>query len=145
MSNRLTSAAFAAAMLAASPLALAQSTAQTSAMTPTADAPATRIEAGQIRGTDLRGSSVYDSQNKKIGSVDDMILDHNGRVAAVVIGVKDKDVAVGMRDLKFAMSDNNGLKQVTIDKSWNELESATPFDLKTNTSPTSHANPANNR
>jgi len=139
MSKRLTSVAFATALLAAAPVALAQTAGPTGAMTPKSDAVATRIEPGQIRGTDLKGSSIYDSE-KKIGTVDDVILDRSGRVAAVVVGVKGKDVAVGMRDLRFAMNENNTLKQITIDRSWNELESQAPFDLKTNTSPN-----ANNR
>jgi sporulation protein YlmC with PRC-barrel domain len=128
MTKTITTAAF-AALLAAAPMALAQTT----PMTPAAGVTTNRVEPGQIRGTDMRGSSVYDTQNKKIGSIDDMIFDRSGRIAAVVIGVKGKDVAVRMHDLTFAMNDDNTPKTITINKSWNDLEATPAFDLKTNT------------
>jgi len=133
MTKTITTAAF-AALLAASPMALAQTT----PMTPAAGVTANRVEPGQIRATDMRGSNVYDSQNKKIGSIDDMIFDRSGRIAAVVVGVKGKDVAVRMHDLTFAMKDDNTPKTITIDKSWKELEAAPAFDLKTNTAATAN-------
>ncbi|MGH6742332.1 MAG: PRC-barrel domain-containing protein, partial [Bradyrhizobium sp.] len=116
MSKTMMTAAF-AALLAASPMALAQTT----AMTPNNAVTTNRIEPGQIRGTDMKGSSVYDAQNNKVGSISDMILDRGGQVAAVVLDVDGKTVAVGMHDLKFAMNDDNKLKTITIDKSRSDL------------------------
>lgn len=126
MSRTLLTAAF-AALMAASPAALAET-----AGTAPADhggVTTNRIEPGQIRATDLKGSTVYDGQNNNIGSIKDLVLARSGRVAAVVIDVDGKNVAVPMRDLRFAMDSNDNLKKVTIDRGKNELKSAQAFDL----------------
>jgi sporulation protein YlmC with PRC-barrel domain len=80
------------------------------------------------------GSAVYDVQNRKIGSVDDVILNKNGKVDAVVIdvgsflGMGGKDVAVLPSDLK---TDNNRL---TLDRTKEQLQQMASYDLKnTNT------------
>jgi len=55
---------------------------------------------GLVRAPKLVGVAVYDSNNKNVGKIDDILLDHSGQVKAVVIGVGGflgigkKDVAV---------------------------------------------------
>ena len=56
---------------------------------------------------------VYDAQNNKIGDVNDILLDKDGRVAAVIVGVGgllgvgEKDVAVPFNSLKVTEKDND--------------------------------------
>src|SRR5689334_24748994 len=78
------------------------------------------------------GSAVYDVQNRKIGSVDDVILNKNGKVDAVVIdvgsflGMGGKDIAVLPSDI---MTDNNRL---TLDRTKEHLQQMANYDLKNN-------------
>jgi sporulation protein YlmC with PRC-barrel domain len=94
--------ALAVALCAASPLALAQA-----AMTgPHRAVAATMIQPDQLRANKIIGASVYDRNNAKIGSVSDIVLDRDGRVAAVVLdvggflGLGSKTVAVHLSDIK---------------------------------------------
>jgi sporulation protein YlmC with PRC-barrel domain len=67
---------------------------------------------------------VYDSQNNKIGDVKDILLDKEGRVSAVIVGVGgvlgigEKDVAA----LKFAEKD--GDRYLVMNTSKEALEKA---------------------
>ena len=76
------------------------------------------------------GSAVYDVQNRKIGSVDDVILNKNGKVDVVVIdvgsflGMGGKDVAVLPSDIK---TDNNRL---TLDRTKEQLQQMATYNLE---------------
>jgi sporulation protein YlmC with PRC-barrel domain len=76
------------------------------------------------------GSTVYDVQNRNIGKVDDLVLDEDGKVAAVVIdvgsflGVGGKTVAVQKSDIK---SDNNRL---TLDRTKEQLQQMAEYSLE---------------
>ena len=78
----------------------------------------------------MLGSSVYDLQNRKIGSVKDLVLDKDGTVAVVVIdvgstlGVGGKDVAIRMSDMK---ADNNRL---TLDRTKEQLQQMAEYRLE---------------
>lgn len=122
--------ALAGIMAAAGPVAYAQTTA------PTPTAPNTRAThssfttgSGELRTSEVIGSTVYDVQNQNIGSVKDVVLDRDGRVSAVVIdvgaflGVGGKNVAVALNDLK---TDNDRL---TLNKTKSQLQSAQPYRL----------------
>ena len=97
MSKTTMTAAF-ALMLAAAVPAYAQSS-SSSTSSPSASSPstlassssthvtATQLQPGQIRATQMDGSTVYDAQNQKVGDVKDIILDRDGKVAAVVLDV----------------------------------------------------------
>ena len=122
MSKIHLTAAVALALAAAAPVASAQTAATHS------------IQTDEIRASKMIGSAVYDVQNRKIGSVDDVILNKNGKVDAVVIdvgsflGMGGKDVAVLPSDIK---TDNNRL---TLDRSKEQLQQMATYDLKnTNT------------
>jgi sporulation protein YlmC with PRC-barrel domain len=62
---------------------------------------------GNWRASKLMGLDVYNENNEKLGDVNEIILDKNGKVTAVVIGVGgflgmgEHDVAVSMDKLKF--------------------------------------------
>lgn len=62
---------------------------------------------GNWRASKLMGLDVYNEANEKLGDINELILDKNGKVAAVVIGVGgflgmgEHDVAVSMDKLKF--------------------------------------------
>ena len=60
------------------------------------------------QGSKLIGLNVYDTQNEKIGDIKELLLDKDGKVEQVAIGVGgflgmgEHDVAVKWTDLKFA-------------------------------------------
>jgi sporulation protein YlmC with PRC-barrel domain len=62
---------------------------------------------GNWRASKLMGLDVYNDANEKLGDVNELILDKNGKVSAVVIGVGgflgmgEHDIAVSMDKLKF--------------------------------------------
>src|SRR3954468_8179045 len=105
-------AAFAAMLAASMPIAYAADDTNSAATPPTTATtvhtavPANHIMPGQIRATQMDGATVYDAQAKNIGDIKDIILDKQGKVAAVVLdvgsflGMGGKHVAVGMDDLK---------------------------------------------
>jgi sporulation protein YlmC with PRC-barrel domain len=124
-------AAFALALAAAIPAAYAQtSTTHDTRAAATNTVPNNTLRADQIRASKMIGSTVYDMQNRKIGKVDDLVLDKDGRVAAVVIdvgsflGVGGKTVAVQMSDIK---SDNNRL---TLDRTKEQLQQMAEYSLE---------------
>jgi sporulation protein YlmC with PRC-barrel domain len=118
---------FAAALavgLAVSPLAFAQPE-----TTMTRHPVATSIQPDQIRANKMIGSNVYDRQNVKVGDVKDIILDRDGRVAAVVVdvggflGIGSKYVAVRLNEIK---TDNNRL---TLDVTKPQLQQMAEYRL----------------
>jgi hypothetical protein len=62
---------------------------------------------GNWRASKLMGLVVYNEANEKLGDINELILDKNGKVNAVVIGVGgflgmgEHDIAVSMDKLKF--------------------------------------------
>jgi sporulation protein YlmC with PRC-barrel domain len=62
---------------------------------------------GQWRASKLMGLDVYNDANEKLGDINELILDKDGKVSAVVIGVGgflgmgEHDIAVSMDKLKF--------------------------------------------
>ena len=86
-------------------------------------------QSGELRASQLIGSTVYDVQNRNIGSVKDIVLDRDGKVRAVVVdvgaflGVGGKYVAVDLTDLK---TDNNRL---TLTRSKEQLQAAQSYQL----------------
>jgi sporulation protein YlmC with PRC-barrel domain len=115
-----------------------QAYAQTRA-TPEPHAAVTRAEPGrfiqpsQIRASKMIGSTVYDVQNRNIGSVKDLVLDREGKVAEVVVdvgsflGIGGKYVAVDLNDIK---ANNNRL---TLDRSKEQLQQMAAYHLEDRT------------
>jgi sporulation protein YlmC with PRC-barrel domain len=126
----------AAAVLTAAGMAMADAqTAATTTKSPTvrAEMTANHLLPGQIRVTEMTGAAVYDQQNQNIGSIKDIILDRDGRVAAVILnvsgalGVGGRYVAVGIDDLKIAGAD--GKPRFTVDMLRDQLRTAQTFNL----------------
>ena len=73
----------------------------------TAGSHETMMLKGNWRASKLMGLNVYNDANEKLGDINELILDKNGKVAAVVIGVGgflgmgEHDIAVSMDKLKF--------------------------------------------
>ena len=121
------SAALAVLLAAASPAALAAMDTATTAQH--GNEVRATIQPDQIRAHKMIGSSVYDRNNVKIGSVQDLILDRDGRVASVIVdvgsflGMGGKNVAVKFSDIK---TDNNRL---TLDMTKDQLRQMQAVDL----------------
>jgi sporulation protein YlmC with PRC-barrel domain len=98
---------------------------------------ATRIQPGQIRATEMNGATVYDTQNQKVGDVKDIILDRDGKVAAVVLdvgaflGMGGKYVALSMNDVKVT-EDKNNKPHFAVDMTKDQLKAAQAFELNRN-------------
>lgn len=107
---------------------------------------------GQIRVTEMNGATVYDPTDHNIGDVKDIILDRDGRVAAVVLdvgsflGVGGKYVAIPMNEMKVTFKNNNK-PRFTVNMTKDQLKSAQAFELSTGerTSTGTSTPPANQR
>jgi sporulation protein YlmC with PRC-barrel domain len=88
------------------------------------------IQVDEVRASKMIGSAVYDVQNRKIGSVADVILNKDGKVDLVVLdvgsflGMGGKYVAVLPSDIK---TDNNRL---TLDRTKEQLQQMANYDLE---------------
>ncbi|MGA7868818.1 MAG: PRC-barrel domain-containing protein [Stellaceae bacterium] len=124
-------AAVALALAAAAPIANAQTAAthDTRALAANEALPHS-IQTDEIRASKMIGSAVYDVQNRKIGSVSDVVLNKDGKVDAVVLdvgsflGMGGKDVAVLPSDIK---TDNNRL---TLDRTKEQLQQMATYNLE---------------
>src|SRR5947209_11341825 len=69
--------------------------------------------ANEWRMTKLKGLNVYNNNNEKLGSIEDLLVDKSGQIKAAVIGVGgflgigDHQVAVPFTDLQFVYDNNN--------------------------------------
>lgn len=133
MSKLNMTAALSALLMLTAPIAYAQvSTAQHTAAAPTSVV-GSQIQPDQFRATKMIGSSVYDIQNRDIGKVKDLVLDRDGRVAAVVVdvgaflGMGGKYVAINISDIK---TNNNRL---TLDRTKEQLQQMTEYRLEDRT------------
>jgi len=103
---------FAAALLSAAVVS-GPAYAQTAQPSPAAPAATTATDTekmmlkGNWRASKLMGLDVHNEANEKLGEINELILDKNGKVNAVVIGVGgflgmgEHDIAVSMDKLKF--------------------------------------------
>jgi sporulation protein YlmC with PRC-barrel domain len=68
--------------------------------------------------TDWYKQTVYDRSDKKIGEVMDVLVDHDGKINAIIVGVGgflgvgEKDVAVAYDSIWFKKKDNNNWQLV---------------------------------
>jgi sporulation protein YlmC with PRC-barrel domain len=81
--------------------------------------------------TNYYKQSVYDTKQGKIGSVDDVLLDKQGKVSALIVGVGgflgvgEKDVAVPFDAVKAEKKD--GKWHLTLDETKDSLKTATGY------------------
>ena len=68
--------------------------------------------------TDWYKQTVYDRSDNKIGEVMDVLVDHDGKINAIIVGVGgflgvgEKDVAVAFEAIRFKKKDNNSWQLV---------------------------------
>ena len=93
----------------------------------------TEMPMGNIRGDDLKGTTVYGANDAKIGVIGDVVLTPDNKPDAVVIdvggflGIGAKEVAVGMDKLKF-MTDKDGKKYLYTNFTKEQLQAQTAYD-----------------
>ena len=81
--------------------------------------------------TNYYKQSVYDTKQNKIGSIDDVLLDKQGKVSALIVGVGgflgmgEKDVAVPFAAVKAEKKD--GKWYLTMDETKDSLKTATGY------------------
>jgi hypothetical protein len=126
-------AALAAAILT---LAVAQhATAQTTAQTPSF---VQQQSSNQWRSTKLVGSKVRGPDNQNIGEIEDLIVDQNSNIQAVVIGVGgflgigEKHVAIPFKNLTITSSnDGKSINHVSVSYTRDQLQNAPTFKYLT--------------
>ncbi|MDE2361716.1 MAG: PRC-barrel domain-containing protein [Hyphomicrobiales bacterium] len=79
--------------------------------------------------------TVYDKGENKIGTIDDLIVDPDGKISAAVIGVGgfvgvgEKDVKVPFTDIKWR-TDKNNKAWLELDRTKDQLKAEPAFDTK---------------
>jgi sporulation protein YlmC with PRC-barrel domain len=105
-------------------------TTQTSAIDKSA---LTEMPVGDIRSEDLVGTTVYGADDVKVGEIGDIALAADKKVDAVIVdvggflGIGEKEVAVGMDNLKF-MTDKDGKKYLYTSFTKDQLEKQAAYD-----------------
>lgn len=93
----------------------------------------TEMPIGDIRSEDLVGTTVYGADDVKVGEIGDIALSADKKVDAVIVdvggflGIGEKEVAVGMDNLKF-MTDKNGKKYLYTSFTKDQLEKQAAYD-----------------
>lgn len=88
---------------------------------------------GEIRGDDLKGTTVYGANDAKVGEIGDVVLTPDKKTDAVIVdvggflGIGEKEVAVGMDNLKF-MTDKDGNKYLYTTFTKEQLEAQAAYD-----------------
>ncbi|MER9301885.1 PRC-barrel domain-containing protein [Mesorhizobium sp. M0496] len=91
---------------------------------------------GEIRVEDFVGTTVYGANDVNVGEIGDVVLNGDKAVDAVIIdvggflGVGEKEVAVGMDNLKF-MTDKNGRRYLYTTFTKEQLEAQAAYDKGT--------------
>ncbi len=69
-------------------------------------------EGDQMIASNLMGANVWGAEGESIGSVDDLLLDRDGQVIAVIVGIGgflgigEKDVAISNDQLEFVLTED---------------------------------------
>jgi len=96
----------------------------------------TEMPIGEIRAEDLVGTTVYGANDANVGEIGDVVLGGDKKVDAVIIdvggflGIGEKEVAVGMDNLKF-MTDKNGKRYLYTNFTKEQLEAQAAYDKGT--------------
>jgi sporulation protein YlmC with PRC-barrel domain len=86
------------------------------------------LPSGALPISDYYNQSVYDTKDNKIGGVNDILVDKDGKLSAVIIGVGgflgagEKNVAVPFNALK--LTDKNGKRYLVMETTKEALEKA---------------------
>jgi sporulation protein YlmC with PRC-barrel domain len=93
----------------------------------------TEMPVGEIRGDDLKGTTVYGANDVRIGEIGDVVLAPDNKPDAVIVdvggflGIGAKEVAVGMDKLKF-MTDKAGKKYLYTTFTKEQLQAQAAYD-----------------
>jgi sporulation protein YlmC with PRC-barrel domain len=96
----------------------------------------TEMPVDKIRSEDLVGTTVYGANDVNVGEIGDVVLTGDKKVDAVIIdvggflGVGEKEVAVGMDNLKF-MTDKDGKRYLYTNFTKEQLEAQVAYDKGT--------------
>jgi sporulation protein YlmC with PRC-barrel domain len=85
--------------------------------------------------SDIYDQSVYDKSENKIGKVDNLVVDADGKINSAIVGVGGF-LGMGQKDVEIPYSDlimvtRNGKNWVEIDRSKDQLQNAPAFNMKT--------------
>ncbi|MGX9573029.1 PRC-barrel domain-containing protein [Mesorhizobium sp. f-mel] len=98
----------------------------------------TEMPINEIRSEELVGTTVYGANDVNVGEIGDVVLTGDKKVDAVIIdvggflGVGEKEVAVGMENLKF-MTDKDGNRYLYTNFTKEQLEAQVAYDKGTYT------------
>jgi len=93
------------------------------------------IEPSKITANDLKSATVYDADNRSIGSVNDIVLTKDGKIDAIVLdvggflGIGAKQVALAFDDLQFRRDAGNYL-YIYSKFTQRQLDQAPKYDKK---------------
>jgi hypothetical protein len=93
---------------------------------------------GTWRVTNLEGKAVFDAKGDNIGDISDVLVNEDGEVIAVLVGVGgflgigEKDVAVSMSALEFGPGKTEGLKTEEQRRQELEAEAQAAAEMPTN-------------
>jgi len=91
------------------------------------------VEPTKISANNLINTTVYDTDNRNIGEVNDVVMSKDGKIDAVVLdvggflGIGEKSVALAFDDLEFRSDANNKL-YVYVKFTQQQLEQAPKYD-----------------
>ncbi len=95
-----------------------------------------KVDTSTISANDFIGTTVYGADNADIGEINDVVLNKDGKVDAVIIGVGgflgmgEKSVAVGMDNLAF-LADDSGNKYLYTQFTEDQLKAQPAYDKST--------------
>lgn len=87
-----------------------------------------------MEASNLIGASVRTTDDDEVGSVSDLIIDENGQVVAIVVGVGgflgmgEKDVAIGWGEIETSGTSDD--QELRVDVTREELRSAPAFETE---------------
>ncbi|NGX16486.1 PRC-barrel domain-containing protein [Wenzhouxiangella sp. XN24] len=100
----------------------------------------TRMEQSHIKLEDLEDTTIVNRQDEEVGTISDVILDQQGRVAAVVVttggvmGIGGETKALAWDDVKVrTKSDEDDEYKVVVNMSEQELENLPEFEAERRT------------
>ena len=97
----------------------------------------TSLPSGAVPISDYYNQSVYDNQDNKVGDVNDLLVDKDGKISAAIVGVGgflgagEKNVAVPFNALK--LTEKNGKRYLVMDTTKEALNSAPGYTFDRST------------
>ena len=95
------------------------------------------LSTGHWLVSDVYKAGVYDTSERKVGNVTDLLMDRNGKITAAIISVGQfldigkKDVAIPLKDLKVSTRDSK--IWLVLSRTKDELQMAPAYDKKAET------------